>query len=214
MAWTFHFSRAHRINVFFDRAVPGGNPQTGIYNFCNPGAISHNQVLELYRDLTNFQTDFGVSDGLLCVFFLVGWDTEKNLFSGKWGQRVSKMQKPSFLWYDSCFCGNILVVWCFHFSCDFSIAGSREGLYWPRLQVGQLHHRRTGQGDHRSTLQQWAEPTQDVEGLALRFALSMWLKDVKVGEWFNDVSARALQMPNGPHQFFFSWDDARLLHLW
>lgn len=23
---------------------------TGIYNFCNPGAISHNQVLELYRD--------------------------------------------------------------------------------------------------------------------------------------------------------------------
>lgn len=25
-------------------------PQTGIYNFCNPGAISHNQVLELYRD--------------------------------------------------------------------------------------------------------------------------------------------------------------------
>lgn len=138
-----------------------------------------------------------------CVFFLVGWDTKKNLFRGKWGQRVSKMQKPSFLWYDSCFCGNILVVWCFHFSLDFSIAGSREGLYWPRLQVGQLHHRRTGQGDHRSTLQQWAEPTQDVEGLALRFALSMWLKDVKVGEWFNDVSARALQMPNGPNQFFF-----------
>ena len=24
--------------------------ETGIYNFCNPGAISHNQVLELYRD--------------------------------------------------------------------------------------------------------------------------------------------------------------------
>merc|ERR1719401_1310183 len=24
--------------------------RTGIYNFCNPGAISHNQVLELYKE--------------------------------------------------------------------------------------------------------------------------------------------------------------------
>ena len=186
-------------------------PQTGIYNFCNPGAISHNQVLELYRDLTMFiQRKTGVgTDFRVFLFLLV--EIRKKISSVENGDKSFKNAKTiismvwfMFLWYSLWFDVSTSVR-------DFSIAGGREGLYWPRLQVGQLHHRRTGQGDHRSTLQQWAEPTQDVEGLALRFALSMWLEDVKVGEWFNDVSARALQIPN---QFFFFGDDARLLHLW
>lgn len=85
--------------------------QTGIYNFCNPGAISHNQVLELYRDWFVWWTD---------LWFLV----TKNLFSGKWGEEVQKYQKPiiSMVWF------HVSVVlccgfWCFHFSRDFSIAG-------------------------------------------------------------------------------------------
>ena len=41
-------TRWQRINV--SSILLAHASETGIYNFCNPGAISHNQVLELYRD--------------------------------------------------------------------------------------------------------------------------------------------------------------------
>ena len=26
---------------------------TGIYNFCNPGAVSHNEILDMYKDIVD-----------------------------------------------------------------------------------------------------------------------------------------------------------------